>query len=62
MLFFVETVFALQVSKKRTPGAKQAAEKCLFGEESNPQRLKPNPLRSIYVRAKARTLQRSEFF
>jgi len=42
--------------------AEQAAEKCRFGEESSPQRLKPNSLHSSYVRPKGRTLQRSEFF
>jgi hypothetical protein len=34
-----------------------AAEKSLLGAEGIPQRLKPNALQSIYVRAEARTLQ-----
>src|SRR5580700_3981726 len=42
--------------------AEQAAERCWFGEESSPQRLKPNSLHSSYVRPKGRNLQRSKFF
>jgi hypothetical protein len=49
--------------RKRTSATSiEAAKKWRFGEESNPQRLKPNSLHSSYVRPKGRTLQRSEFF
>jgi hypothetical protein len=34
----------------------------VYGGEGIPQRLKPNSLQSIYVRAEARTLQENEFF
>jgi hypothetical protein len=39
--------------ERRTSGAKEAA---VFAAEGIPQRLKPNSLQSIYVRAEARTL------
>jgi hypothetical protein len=34
----------------------------VYGAEGIPQRLKPDSLHSIYVRAEARTLQENEFF
>jgi hypothetical protein len=48
--------------EKRTSAGKQAAENAVFGEESSPQRLKPNSLHSSYVRPEGRTLQKNEFF
>src|ERR1700733_7535587 len=46
----------------RTFWRNRPRKKSLFGAESIPQRLKPNSLQSIYVRAEASTLQRPEFF
>src|ERR1700733_7800374 len=44
----------------RTFWRNRLRKKSLLGAESIPQRLKPNSLQSIYVRAEARTLQRPE--
>ena len=44
------------------PGAKEAAKKSGDGCKSVPQRLKPHLFSIVYVRAEARTLQRTEFF
>jgi hypothetical protein len=54
--------FLLARPKRRTSGAKQAAEKVFFGAEGVPQWLKPDSLQSIYVRPEGRTLRENEFF
>ena len=53
---------ARNIDREQAARLDQAAEKCSFGEESSPQRLKPSSLHRSYVRPKGRTLQRSEFF
>jgi hypothetical protein len=43
-------------------GLKRLRKKSLLRIESGPQRLKPDLFSISYVRAKARTLQKPEFF
>jgi hypothetical protein len=53
------------LSTQFAPGirsTKEAAEESLLRIESGPQRLKPDLFSISYVRAKARTLQKLEFF
>jgi hypothetical protein len=51
-----------KVRSRKSAGAKEAAEKSGDGWKCVPQRLKPHLFSIVYVRAEARTLQRTEFF
>jgi hypothetical protein len=54
----MECINATSLHRKSGQGGTQSS----VGAEGIPQRLKPNSLRSIYVRPEGRTLQENEFF